>query len=129
LSKRSAQGSLLIEALLTAAIMTMSLALIVQSLMSSYRGLVYSSGYTIASILTENKLFEIFSRSSKEPTVTEAGSFEEPFRGYSYDLEIQDLSGDEAFKSLQNVDLDVSWLTHGKRRGISIQTYHLKEEE
>ena len=57
--KLQKRGSFLVEVLLTVVILSVSLTIIIQSLVSSLRAISYSANYSSAILSAENKMFEL----------------------------------------------------------------------
>ena len=131
LKKNKKRGSVLIEALLSVVILSVSVTLIIQSMISSLKASKYCADYTIASILLEEKMFEL----RKTGIVQSMGLSEDAVvvnnKKYEYDYEITSLlSGDETDQeNLNKIDLKVSWLSGSKRNNLKASTYIFIEGE
>ena len=126
---QNTKGSLLVEVLLAVVILSVSLTLIIQSMASSLRATVYSTGYSMALLLMENRLFHILYLPVTGAYAQESGQFPQPYNRYHYDLTISGLTGSEDLKKISQVDLDVSWSAKGAEKKISLATYQMNALE
>jgi len=119
------RGSLLLEALLSVIILSVSITMIIQSMTASLRAVKYSIHYTKASILMENKMVGLLQKGAAEPGAGESGDFDFPYENYQYSLSVEPSdagTGDDHIK-LSDVQLRVSWMAGGKEKGVSVGTY------
>ena len=122
--RKSEDGALLMEALLAVVILSVSLTLIIQSLMTSRRASVYSRDYSIAGYLLESKMFELVQQRWIEAPFEEEGVFSEPYGDYQYRIEAVSLdAGKTDEQGLNEVKVEVSWPRGNKRRTFSVATY------
>jgi len=122
------KGALLLEALLAVVIISVSLTLIVQSLLSSLRAAVYTSGYTEAVFLLDNKMFELIQKGFVDATLEEEGRFQEPYEAYAYRVDINNIDDNDSIENLNEVLVEVTWERGGQKRGLSAVTYLSKKE-
>ena len=66
ISKKNRRGSILLEALLSVVILSVSMTVIIQSMTSSLRAMEYSANYTMAIVLLENKIIDLILQNSVE---------------------------------------------------------------
>ena len=126
--KRNSRGSLLLEALLTVVILSTSLTLIIQALTLSQRAVVYSSDYTIALTLIENKMFDLMQKGVIAANLNLEEAFPHPYEKFHYALTTQLLAeGDQ--KTLNEIDLIVSWSSGKKNNQMKIKSYLFNETE
>lgn len=119
--KQKRKGSLLLEALLTVVILSVSITLIIQSMTSSLRASVYSADYTKAALLMENKMFELLQDGFIESGRRVEGSFDKPFEKFRY-LVTTKAESRESLSKINNVDMEITWNTGSKENRISLQT-------
>ena len=117
------KGSLLLESLLAVTILSVSLTLIIQSLVSSSRGIAYNTKYMIAMLLLDDKMNELMAKRATDESLETEGNFPKPFEHYQYHLETKTM---EEIKGLSEVTLSVSWTSGHKENGISEGTYWFK---
>ena len=122
---RQSKGSFLLEVLLTVSILSVSLTVIVQSFFSSLRAAVYVSDYSTAMILLENKMNDLRQEGFIESPAKESGVFPSPFERFSYHLEAENVNNDMIAGGLNEVKVNVSWLSGKKRNAVSVTTYFL----
>ncbi len=122
------QGSLLLEALLSVVILSVSISVIIQAMTASLRSTIYSAEYTKAMILLENKMVGLMQQSigqSSTDTPTDDSVTDEKFQ---YLITEDSLPGDDA-KNLEKVALAISWKSKGKSNNISVSTYKFNPPE
>lgn len=124
---RKRRGFFLIEAILAIVIMSISLTLIIQSLMSSMRAAAYSADYTRAIFFIDDKMFDLIKERYIEAPQTQEGAFSEEDQKYRFRLVTE-----RTETSINRVLLDVFWgFAKGKKENaLSITTYlfHPPEE-
>lgn len=116
----SSEGSILVEALLSVVILSISLSIILQSMIMSLRANAYSSEYTLGLILAENKMAELFSDSLE--IGRQEGSFEQPFNRYGFVRETKETS-ESNLESLRELELAVNWKSGRRNNNIKLTTY------
>jgi len=107
------QGALLIEVLLAIMILSVVLTVVMNSFVSSLRATVTTADYSTALSLLDDKMFDVQLQKALE-TQASSESFPEPYDRFSYDFESKDFGVDSPTKTIQEIDLSVSW-TQGKR--------------
>ena len=125
---RSQKGSVLLEALLSIIILSVGLTALVQSMTSSLRSMAFSSKYTLASILLENKMFEAYQHMFQGEDLDEEGTMEEPNEGYHYRMETHPLDQYHS-ETLKQFTLRLDWAQRGKTPGLAIETYLFLEPQ
>ena len=118
---RAFGGSVLLEALLSVVILSVSITIIIQSMMSSLRAAKYSEEYIQAIILLENKMTEIISRRILKEEVREEGAFSEFGGKYEYLLTATPLYGGD--EGLSSIAIDISWAKAKRKKKISAHTF------
>ena len=126
--KRPHQGSLLLEALLSVVILSVSITLIIQSMVASLRASVYSTGYTMALNLLENKMYTLIQQGAQEEGFTEEDFLGDEEDHYTYVLstESADQIGSENINKLK---LKAIWQKGRKNNAIALETYLFKSIE
>lgn len=118
------RGSLLIEVLLSAVILSTALTLMIQSLTASLRAIQYGSGYTMALILLDNQMCELLRkgavRSDLRETKKMTGSVESaPEYHYSLRAEPSDIMPEE---KINQVDAVITWRSGKKDNEVGVTT-------
>lgn len=121
--KKKKQGALLIEVLLTIAVMTGGLVLIIQSFVASLRASVYTSDYSLAILLTQNKMTELLQLGSVKDSLHEEGSYPEPYEKFQYDLKTKNINEDSETGFYNQVDFLVSWRSGKREHKILVTTF------
>lgn len=120
------RGSILIEAILSVVILSVSIALIVQSLSSSVRSSVYSYEYTTALSLLENKMFDLLKDGFIKKDLKEEEDLPPPFERYRLAVETKEPESDqetEELKNISEVHVSTSWDSGRRKNSISLITY------
>jgi type II secretion system protein I len=118
------KGFMLLELMVSLAILSTGLLTVTRSFISSLGASNYSQQYTLACTLAEEKLNEL-GQSTDLSEGTTQGSFEEPYLQFSWELEIKPSSND----SLKHVTITVIWKEKGKQRKAKLATLILKNPE
>ena len=121
--RRNKRGALLIEVLITISILSIGLTLVIRSYLSSLRATVYTTEYTTAIMLAENKVSEISQGIFIDGDLNETGFFEAPNDRFEYSLETKRVEGSEETRTLQEVTLRVLWPSGRRTNSITIVTY------
>ena len=116
------KGFVLIEALLGIIILSVSISLILQAMATSFKASVYSSGYTTALMLLENKASQLILQKFIQTGLKEDQSFDYPFQHYQYTLQTSPYSGDEESK-INTVRLSVGWSSTQKHKQVNLETF------
>ena len=116
------RGSFLLEALLSIVILSVSLTLMIESMTAGLRAIHYTSEYTIAQILLDNKLQELLQKGSVDPQQNKTQSFAPPFDRYEYSLQTP-ATDDSGGSGLVKVQAGISWVSGKRKNNLSAQTY------
>ncbi len=117
IGKRNNKGFLLLEALVSVAILSVALVMILSSFMRSIRATELSEDYFRAGLLLEEKFFELYANGIKEGSKGEEFSvFDNRF---SWNLDVVRLDEDE----VHEVSLGVSWNQGSKEYSTFLLTY------
>lgn len=117
IGKRNNKGFLLLEALVSVAILSVALVMILNSFMRSIRATELSEDYFRAGLLLEEKFFELYARGIKEGSSGDTfGVFDNRF---SWDLDVIRLDEDR----VREVSLGVSWNQGSKEYSTFLLTY------
>ena len=140
------KGSLLLEALLSVVILSVSLTVIIQSLTTSLRAVTYSSDYTTALFLIDNKMFDLIRKGFIEKDLNEEGQFPQPFDKFQYTVKAEGgqvhktMMGKKTKKNvtittgeiaegetniINKVNLTIQWGSDKRKNSISVDTYLL----
>lgn len=126
-NKRFRKGSLLIEALLSVVVLSVGITMIIQAMTSSLRAATYSTEYTKALILLENKMFELIQKGIIQTGKNEKESFPAPYEKYESNLITKKASAENA-SELNEVLLEILWRSGRKNNRIQLTTYLFDEE-
>ncbi len=121
---RDKKGFMLLELMVSMAILSTGLLAVTRSFISSLGASDYSRQYTLACILTEEKLNEL-EQSTDLFEETEHGSFEEPYSKFSWKSEIKQSSNE----SLKHVTVTTFWKDKGKQKKVRLSTLLLENTE
>ena len=121
-STSSRRGSLLLEALLSITILSVSLTLVIQSMTASLRAAVYSTGYTTAIFLLEGKMVEMIQEGFVEAGQYADEAFSPPFEEYHYLMQTE-AAKETGFEDLNHIHMAVSWGRENKKSKISLGTF------
>ena len=124
------KGILLIEILLVVVILSVSLVLIINSLMSSLRATAISSSYTRAIFALDNKMFDLVLKRHMASSFYESGNCDKPFEIYQYLIETKEASSPSGqdVKGINEVHASVQWPLGKKQKKIKAITLLLDEE-
>ncbi|MBU0469596.1 MAG: hypothetical protein KKD07_01335 [Candidatus Omnitrophica bacterium] len=117
-------GSVLLEALLSTVILSVSITIIIQSMISSLRAAKYTADYTVALVLTDNKMNNLRVKKTLESGVREESSFNELDRKFNCLLQTSQFD-EEYKKGVNQIDLDIWWKNGAKRNKIILSSYIL----
>ena len=121
------KGSILLEALLSTVILSVSITIIIQSMTASLRAAKYSSDYTAALLLMDNKMSSLMSGGSIESGMREEKNFNEHDQRYGYLLTTKNFDDNE-HEYLNEIDVQVFWKSGRKKNRIFFKTYLLASE-
>lgn len=130
----SSRGSLLLEALLSVIILSVSITVILRGMTSSLRAAQFVSTYTQAMMLMDNTMMSVFKKGSTEALAVKEGDYEQPFDEFHYSIETGNYD-DQALQDAQSVpDLDelaltVSWGDRNLKKKVSLSTLLFKTIE
>lgn len=127
-NKFNNKGSLLMEALLSVVILSVSITFIIQSMVNSLRVMNYGADYTQALILAENKMFDYVSKEGLSSGFYEEDEIESFQKKFSYKIETKDLQ-DERDDNTNDLSMSILWSNRGKERSLVLQTYAFKLQE
>ncbi len=117
------KGAVIIEVLLAITIMSVGLTFIIQSFVSSLRANIYTSGYSTAIILLENKMYEYRQSNVIKEDIKEEGIFEKPYDKFRYRIESKKITEEGSRKDLNEMTLRVSWSSGKRENNVSVTTY------
>ena len=122
------RGTLLIEALLTLVILTVSVTVMIYSLSQGLRATVFCRDYTKAALLAENKMFELLAKRSLTAPLQEDGKFS-PDENFAYSLEVKKLFPADPLSQIQESNLKITWLSGMKEKDLTLATYFLSPQK
>lgn len=118
--QRNKKGFLLLEVLISVAILSFSLVLIINSFSKSLRALELSENYFKANLLLSKKVFEIENNPKEFLEEGQSDGIFEDFGGkFSWWLEVEKIEEEK----LSEVKLKVFWFQNKKEEALSIFTY------
>ncbi len=120
--KQGRRGSLLIEVLLSIMILSTALTFMIQTMTSTLRAIQYGSGYTMALILLDNQMCEVFLKKSIKSGLSEKKDLTEAGTSYSYSMrtEPSDLTAD---KGINVVEATIAWRSGKRDNRIDLTTF------
>ena len=110
-------GFLLLEVMLSVAILSIALVLILNSFMNSIRTIELSEDYFRANLLLEQRMFDLRNYATKR--ISGKGEFNDFGNRFSWDLDVEEI-GDFLPKEL---NLRISWQERKKSHDVAIVTY------
>jgi len=114
------KGLLLVEALLAIVILSISLTLIVQSMISSYRATMYQADFTRAVFLLENQISHVLLRDGLTADERLEGQWEPPDHKFTYSVEAK--AYDPGETSLHTISAWVDWSSGRKTNRVGLTT-------
>ena len=117
------RGSFLLEAILSVVILATCITIVIQSLVSSLRAIVYGRDYTRAILLAEGKMLELIQQGFIDDNFKEEGEFLEPQSRYGYIVEAQTQDGLKT--NLNKVNVGVHWKSGSRKSQINLETFLL----
>jgi hypothetical protein len=124
-------GFLLLEIVITVAVLSLGLVFLSRSFISSLDAAKTSSDYTLSISLLENKLWELEMSERiatffiSEPP-SQSGDFGADYEGFSWAYLASPL---EANPSLEELNLEVSWVRARRKGKVNLTTYMYAKEE
>ncbi len=132
-AKKNRDGFLLFEAILSVAILSLGLVLVLHSFTGSLKAARISQNYMRAVLLLEAKMTELEWKGSLDSGISE-GKFSQKNERFAWKIEatpVEEISGEDEEKKrveLNKVHLTVSWSEGKKVERIELTTY-LKSKE
>ena len=117
-NKRRRGGSFLVEAILAIVILSISLTLIIQSLMTSLKAAALSADYTRALLFIDDKMFDLIKDRYITAPKSDENSFSEEGQKYRYQL-----TTERGATEINLVKLVVSWVYGRRENDVSITTF------
>ena len=117
------QGMLLLEAILAIVILTISLTVIIESLVSGLRATVFTVDYSKAIILTDNVMADILRQRAIDPSLANKADFPEPNDAFEYEITTQDMQEEATQSPFKEAQVTVSWKSGQKEQGLSVVTW------
>jgi len=121
-------GFFLIETLLVIVILSVSLTLIVQSLLSDLRVMKYNKEFSQAGLLLENKISEVMAAESLEALFDENNFLKSKESTYQYVIE-EEVISDEEGTILKEVKMKIFWDSGKRNNAITLGTYVFVDEK
>ncbi len=124
---KSRKGSLLLEALLSITILSVSLSLIIRSMTASMRATVYGADFNTAIFLAENELTLVLAEGFIESDVSKRATFKRPNQKFKYHLRTKPM--DDVSENINKVELTTQWVSGKKDKNLLLETYMLNPVE
>ncbi|OGX37663.1 MAG: hypothetical protein A3D87_03850 [Omnitrophica WOR_2 bacterium RIFCSPHIGHO2_02_FULL_50_17] len=122
-TKDKERGSLLLEALLSVMVLSVSLSVIVQSMTSALRAIRYSADYTAALTALEDQMFDLMEGGFLE-TGSSQKQLADPDAAYQYFLEADPFQ-ETSPGGIQKVSAQIQWKSGRRQNRIVLKTYSL----
>jgi hypothetical protein len=119
------KGSILMEALLSVVILSVSLTVMIQSLSGSLKAQVDIANYPKAIMLLENTMFDVVRLPFISSGTQVRGAYAYPYEDYQYQVDTRQVDGTK--QRLYQLTATVFWDTQKRHHEISSGTYHVKE--
>jgi len=126
--QKKRKGSLLLEALLSIVILSVSITLIIQAMTASLRAMRVISEYGEGLVLLENKMTEVIKGYMLGENLNIAETSISSDEKYQYTFEI-DPRDEEGLGDLDAVNLNISWKTGRKESNVTLETYLIRPEQ
>ncbi len=114
----SARGAFLLEALLVVVILSVSMTLVVQSFVTSYRALKVGLNELVAVAFAENVIFAIMERKYFSAGWKEEKTAEPPYDNHRHQLQVKPTDN----KNLNEMELVISWKSGRQERALKAKT-------
>jgi hypothetical protein len=109
--------------MLTVIILSVGLTLILRSFSTSLNATKSAQHYTTASLLIEDKMWELENKGVIDADLDEEGQFPEPYQKFNWHLTTKDKQIQSQAGKINEVKLVIFW-QEGKRKGsTSVTTY------
>lgn len=125
--RKNKSGILLFEVMLTLVILAIGLTLILHSFSASLNASKIAQDYTVASLLIEDKMWEMENAGAVGSNLTEEGQFLPPYQKFNWRLQTKDKPVQDETGKLNEVKLTVRW-KEGRRKGSASATTYLKNK-
>ncbi|MDP8266517.1 MAG: prepilin-type N-terminal cleavage/methylation domain-containing protein [Candidatus Aceula meridiana] len=123
IQKFSRRGFVLVEVLMTVAILSVVLTMIIRSHMASLRASTYTEEYSTAVLLLENKMTELIQKGFIRRDLEEQEAFDFPYEKFSYLFQSKKSENAEDSDNLNEVTLTLFWPSGKGERKILATTY------
>ena len=126
---RGQRGALLVHSMVAAVILSLCLAVFIQTLVLGLRSMKDVEDSTTAMLLLENKMIALIQRGYIADSSKEEGVFQKPYEKFKYSLAafpVQDKRGENR---INEVVLSVSWLSGRNLKEVSLSSYLFAKNE
>ena len=117
---RNQKGSLLLEALLSVVILSVSISVMIETMTASLRSTVYSADYTKVIISLENQMVAYLEQTGGSHSLEQERADDK----FQYSVKTSSLDKEDQ-KNLEQVKIEALWNTKGKNNILSVDSYHL----
>ncbi len=119
----NARGSLLIESLVAIMILSVSLTIIVQSLLGSFRAMALNASYSTAGLMLDSQMELLLAKDFLEGHLSSgADVFSDPDQRFRYTEEEKKIIQDKTTGTLKEVKLSINWQNGRKTNTLSVTT-------
>lgn len=122
--KKNNKGLLLFEVMLTVIILSVGLTLILRSFSTSLNASKSAQHYTTATLLIEDKMWELENKVVIDADLDVEGQFPEPYQKFNWHLTTKDKPIQTQTGKINEVKLIVYW-QEGRRKGSTSATTYL----
>jgi len=116
------RGSLLVEVLLSVVILATALTLMIQSMTAGLRSIQYADGYTMALLVLDNQMCELFRKGFIGSGLRQTNVPTEPDSPYRYSMRTESW-GTPGESNINQVDAMISWRSGKKDNQIGLTTF------
>lgn len=113
-------GAILLEIMISVIILAVGLTGVIRSFFVGIQACAQTQEYMTAAVLLDNKLTELLAGRYFDPTMADAGGFDDPFSLYRYEVSAEPLEGSEF---LNKVKVKIFWPGPQEDRFLDAETY------
>lgn len=116
------RGSMLLEALLSVMILSVSMTLVIRSMSQSARAAAYSAEYFRSLFLLENQMADIVGSPQEYAGAVKSGRLPYPYEDYRYQASAAPVAG-AGLENLKELTFDLSWSRGERFNNLKLITY------
>ena len=126
---QSNEASILLEVLFAIVILSISVTLIIQSMSSSLRAIVYNSQYMKALIFSENAIVNVLQQKDASTISNNNIKYhQDVFEGYEHKIDVNSADS-EGTSDLKNILITTTWGLENKQKSFFLETYFFNPPE